>query len=89
VLYRHNGAALWRAMKTKGFTGNLRVVTEWATRKRKYEGTATSDMRPSKTPSARRIHGRSGGSLRQEPGPFQAKHLQLFTDVVHRPPLTC
>ena len=51
----HNGAALWRAMKTKGFTGSLRVVTEWATRKRKDEGTATRDKRPNKTPSARRI----------------------------------
>ena len=50
-----NGAALWRTMKTKGFTGSLRVVTEWATRKRKDEGTATRDKRPSKTPSARRI----------------------------------
>lgn len=42
-------------MKTRGFTGSLRVVTEWATRKRKDEGTATRDKRPSKTPSARRI----------------------------------
>ena len=46
-----NGAALWRTMKTKGFTGSLRVVTEWATRKRKDEGTNG----PAKTPSARRI----------------------------------
>jgi transposase len=51
----HNGAALWRALKTKGFTGSLRVVSEWATRKRKDEGTATRDKRPSKIPSARRI----------------------------------
>ena len=42
----HNGAALWRAMKVKGFTSSLRVVTEWATRKRKGEGTATRDKRP-------------------------------------------
>ncbi len=41
-----NGAALWRAVKTRGFTGSLRVVTEWATRKRKDEGTATRDKRP-------------------------------------------
>jgi transposase len=51
----HNGAALWRALKTAGFTGGLRVVTEWTTRKRKDEGTATRDKRPGKTPSARRI----------------------------------
>ncbi len=50
-----NGAALWRAMKAIGFTGSLRVVTEWATRKRKDKGTATREKRPSKTPSARRI----------------------------------
>jgi hypothetical protein len=27
----HNGAARWRAIKTKGLTGSLGVVTEWAT----------------------------------------------------------
>ena len=26
----HNGAALWRRLRTKGFAGSLRVVTEWA-----------------------------------------------------------
>jgi transposase len=51
----HNGAALWRAMKAVGFIGGLRVVTEWATRKRKEEGTTTADKRPCKAPSARRI----------------------------------
>lgn len=51
----HNGAALWRAMKVGGFTGGLRVVTEWVTRKRKEEGTETRDKRPAKAPSARRI----------------------------------
>ena len=50
-----NGAALWRAMRAVGFTGSLRVVTEWATRKRKDEGTATRDKQPGKAPSARRI----------------------------------
>src|SRR5580765_7806969 len=51
----HNGAALWRAMKAMGFTGGLRVVTKWATRKRKEEGTETRDKLPCKAPSARRI----------------------------------
>jgi transposase len=51
----HNGAALWRAIKTKGFTGSLRVVSEWATKQRQDEGTATRDKRPGKTPSARSI----------------------------------
>jgi transposase len=50
-----NGAALWRAMKVRGFAGGLRVVTVWATRKRKEEGTETRDKRPGKAPSARRI----------------------------------
>jgi len=50
-----NGAALWRTMKAKGFTGSLRVVSEWATRQRKDEGTASRDNRPGKTPSARSI----------------------------------
>jgi transposase len=30
-----NGAALWRLMRRDGFSGGLRVVTEWMTRKRK------------------------------------------------------
>jgi hypothetical protein len=50
-----NGAALWRAMKTKGVTGSLRVITEWVTRKQREEGTARRDKRPGKTPSGRRI----------------------------------
>ena len=50
-----NGAALWRAMQAKGFTGSLRVVTEWATRQRKDEAPATRDSRPGRTPSARSI----------------------------------
>jgi len=28
-----NGAELWRRLKTEGFKGSLRVVTEWATRR--------------------------------------------------------
>jgi transposase len=51
----HNGAALWRAMKVAGFTGGLRVVTEWTARKRKEEGVETRGKRPGKAPSARRI----------------------------------
>jgi transposase len=29
-----NGAALWRLLRTRGFPGGLRVVTEWAARRR-------------------------------------------------------
>jgi len=50
-----SGAALWRELKAVGFAGGLRVVTEWATRRRKEEGTATGGTRPSKAPSARGI----------------------------------
>lgn len=50
-----NGAALWRQLKTAGFIGSLRVVTEWATRRRKEEGMAPGSSRPRKSPSARGI----------------------------------
>ncbi|WP_247871511.1 MULTISPECIES: ISL3 family transposase [unclassified Azospirillum] len=30
----HNGAQLWRELRAAGFDGGLRVVTEWATRRR-------------------------------------------------------
>jgi transposase len=33
----HNGAELWRRLSARGFTGGLRVVTEWATRRRRSE----------------------------------------------------
>lgn len=33
----HNGAELWRRLKAEGFRGSLRVVTEWATRRRRSE----------------------------------------------------
>ncbi|MEZ5670119.1 MAG: ISL3 family transposase [Alphaproteobacteria bacterium] len=33
-----NGAELWRRLKRAGFKGSLRVVTEWATRRRRAEG---------------------------------------------------
>jgi transposase len=32
-----NGAELWRRLKERGFRGSLRVVTEWATRRRRSE----------------------------------------------------
>jgi transposase len=48
-----NGAELWRSLKDQGFRGGLRVVTEWATRRRradKVDGGALS-----RAPSARTI----------------------------------
>jgi len=51
----HNGAVLWRRVKAMGFAGGLRVVTEWATRRRKDEATTTDDTRARQPPSARSI----------------------------------
>jgi len=46
-----SGAELWRRARAAGFAGALRVVTEWATRRRR-EGSGTL---PSKPPSVRAI----------------------------------
>lgn len=48
-----NGAEFWRRVKAKGFRGSLRVVGEWATRRRRA-GRA-SDQQLRKVPSARTI----------------------------------
>jgi len=47
------GAELWRRMKTRGFHGSARVVSEWATRRRRAE--KASDQNLQKVPSARTI----------------------------------
>lgn len=48
-----NGADLWRCLKVRGFRGSVRVVTEWATRRRRSE---TPDARSlQRVPSARTI----------------------------------
>jgi transposase len=49
----HNGAELWRRLKTAGFRGGLRVVTEWTTRRRRAE--AAPNHAPRKCPSSRMI----------------------------------
>jgi transposase len=48
-----NGAELWRRLKIKGFRGALRVVSEWATRRRRAE--RSSDQQLQKVPPARKI----------------------------------
>lgn len=48
-----NGAELWRRLRTHGFCGSLRVVAEWATRRRRAE--TVSDRPLHKAPSARTI----------------------------------
>src|SRR5258708_28109662 len=46
-----NGAKLWRSLKLNGFRGSQRVVSEWATRRRRSE--KASDQQLQKVPSAR------------------------------------
>ena len=47
-----NASELWRRLKTQGFRGSLRVISEWATRRRRAE---KADGALSRTPSARTI----------------------------------
>jgi transposase len=47
-----NGTELWRQLRGQGFRGCLRVVTEWATRRRRSE---TTDGALTRTPSSRTI----------------------------------
>ena len=46
-----NGAELWRRLRASGFRGSLRVVAEWATRRRRAESAGCERLR--KPPSAR------------------------------------
>ncbi len=46
-----NGAELWRRLRATGFRGSLRVVAEWATRRRRAEGAGRETLR--KVPPAR------------------------------------
>lgn len=48
-----NGAELWRRLQAAGFRGSLRVVTEWATRRRRAE--ASRAALPARCPAARTI----------------------------------
>lgn len=48
---KHNAAELWRQLRQQGFAGSLRVVTEWATRKRRSEKAEGLH----RTPSARTV----------------------------------
>jgi transposase len=40
-----NGAALWRELQARGFRGSLRVVTEWATRRRRADSANVNGLR--------------------------------------------
>ena len=46
-----NGAELWRRLQASGFQGSLRVVAEWATRRRRADSVGSERLR--KPPSAR------------------------------------
>ena len=48
-----NGAELWRRLRAEGFRGSLRVIGEWATRRRRAE--LLSDKQLQRVPSARTI----------------------------------
>lgn len=48
-----NGAHLWRCLKARGFNGSMRVVTEWATRRRRAEAVDAQSLQ--RVPSARTI----------------------------------
>jgi len=48
----HNASELWRRLRRQGFRGSLRVVSEWATRRRRAE---KADGGLSRTPSAKTI----------------------------------
>ena len=48
-----NGAELWRRLKAQGFRGSSRVVSEWATRRRRAE--KATDQNLHRVPSARTI----------------------------------
>jgi len=47
-----NAAALWRQLKQKGFRGCMRVISEWATRRRQADKINSA---PSRTPAARTL----------------------------------
>ncbi len=49
----HNATELWRRLKTQGFHGSVRVVTEWATRRRRADWVNVENLR--RVPSARTI----------------------------------
>jgi transposase len=48
-----NAAALWRELRDLGFRGSLRVVAEWATRRRRAEQVNVEGL--SRVPSARTV----------------------------------
>ena len=60
-----NGAELWRQLRQAGFSGALRVVTEWASRKR------LDDKRPPGRPSAKLSARKIARLLMADPDTFE------------------
>jgi transposase len=54
-----NGAELWRRLRAQGFGGSLRVVGEWATRRRRSaDGTITGRLPPARSIARAMLVGR-------------------------------
>lgn len=69
-----NGARLWREAREAGFAGGLRVVTEWANRRRLAEPAAGMPRRPAPPPAppARRVARMLTADLPSLEGPERA-----------------
>ncbi|OKP64687.1 transposase [Ensifer adhaerens] len=50
---KRNGTELWRRLRTQGFRGSRRVVSEWATRRKRADKADAESL--TRTPSARTI----------------------------------
>lgn len=49
-----NGAELWRRLKTRGFRGSLRVISDWATRRRRAKKATRETFREFRRPEQSR-----------------------------------
>jgi hypothetical protein len=76
-----NGAELHRQLGDAGFKGSLRVVTEWATRKRQEQKAAKTDV-PRKAPSARTV----AKMLTTHRHGATAKQIELLTIIAKATP---
>lgn len=76
-----NGAELHRQLCVAGFKGSLRVVTEWATRKRQEQKAAGTNV-PRKAPSARTV----AKMLTTHRHGATAKQIELLTIITKATP---
>ncbi len=73
-----NGTELWRRLKTRGFRGSCRVVSEWATRRKRADKADANAESLTRIPSARTI-ARPGTGLEIA---FAAHHAGPCVSVV-------